>query len=223
MTVNRAFHEILIEESVGSWLRPYEVFPVSSRAAFIETIVDAVSVHSLKIRNIANGVGDSLKQHFEHKFGQSGSPRYREAQRNFTESMAAYSIVTYLLQVINRFHSPVHCPPFSLPFLWIDGLVVWLPGKLQIKDRHNGNILLDNAGHLIHIDFGFMLTNSPGGVNFENAPFKLTHELLEVMDSDGSGKPSEMYDYFKLLCIRTFLAFRKHHDRIIELVEMLSV
>ncbi|XP_008808468.2 phosphatidylinositol 4-kinase beta 1 isoform X2 [Phoenix dactylifera] len=93
---------------------------------------------------------------------------------------------------------------------------------LQIKDRHNGNLLIDEEGHIIHIDFGFMLSNSPGGVNFESAPFKLTRELLEVMDSDAEGTPSEFFDYFKLLCIQGFLTCRKHAERIILLVEMLQ-
>ncbi|XP_004502930.1 phosphatidylinositol 4-kinase beta 1 isoform X1 [Cicer arietinum] len=93
---------------------------------------------------------------------------------------------------------------------------------LQVKDRHNGNLLLDEEGHIIHIDFGFMLSNSPGGVNFESAPFKLTRELLEVMDSDAEGLPSEFFDYFKVLCIQGFLTCRKHAERIILLVEMLQ-
>ncbi|RZC44217.1 hypothetical protein C5167_037163 [Papaver somniferum] len=93
---------------------------------------------------------------------------------------------------------------------------------LQVKDRHNGNLLMDEEGHIIHIDFGFMLSNSPGGVNFESAPFKLTRELLEVMDSDAEGIPSEFFDYFKVLCIQGFLTCRKHAERIILLVEMMQ-
>ncbi|KAI4317111.1 hypothetical protein L6164_025015 [Bauhinia variegata] len=93
---------------------------------------------------------------------------------------------------------------------------------LQVKDRHNGNLLMDEEGHIIHIDFGFMLSNSPGGVNFESSPFKLTRELLEVMDSDAEGVPSEFFDYFKVLCIQGFLTCRKHAERIILLVEMLQ-
>ncbi|KAK6922825.1 Phosphatidylinositol 3-/4-kinase, catalytic domain [Dillenia turbinata] len=93
---------------------------------------------------------------------------------------------------------------------------------LQVKDRHNGNLLIDEEGHIIHIDFGFMLSNSPGGVNFESAPFKLTRELLEVMDSDAEGVPSEFFDYFKVLCIQGFLTCRKHAERIVLLVEMLQ-
>ena len=36
-------------------------------------------------------------------------------------------------------------------------------------------MLIDSQGHIIHIDFGFLLTLSPGGINFESAPFKMTN------------------------------------------------
>lgn len=69
---------------------------------------------------------------------------------------------------------------------------------MQVRDRHNGNILVDDEGRLCHIDFGFMLASSPGGVNFESAPFKLSREMLEVMDSNSEGRASELFDYFKV-------------------------
>ena len=82
---------------------------------------------------------------------------------------------------------------------------------LQIKDRHNGNILLDRDGHLIHIDFGFMLSNSPGNIGFEAAPFKLPLEYIEVLGGVNSGP----YLEFRRLFLEGFEAARKHCDRIV--------
>ena len=37
--------------------------------------------------------------------------------------------------------------------------------------------MLDSQGHIVHIDFGFLLSNAPGkGLKFEKAPFQLTQE-----------------------------------------------
>jgi len=90
---------------------------------------------------------------------------------------------------------------------------------LQIKDRHNGNILLDTKGHVIHIDFGFMLSRSPGGnFNVESAPFKLTDEYIALME----GPRSIHFKKFRELCIKTFMELRKHRHKIILLVEMMA-
>ena len=55
--------------------------------------------------------------------------------------------------------------------------------------------MLKDQGQLFHIDFGFFLTNAPGGgtIQFESAPFKLTKEYVDIM----GGPESEMFIYFK--------------------------
>lgn len=88
---------------------------------------------------------------------------------------------------------------------------------LQVKDRHNGNILLDAEGHIIHIDFGFILSNNPGNMAFEQAPFKLTSDFVELM----GGPRSASFQQFRSLCVRAFLVARKYRHRFILLVEMM--
>ena len=69
---------------------------------------------------------------------------------------------------------------------------------LGLKDRHNGNILLDNKGHVIHIDFGFLLGTAPGGsFSLERVPFKLTAEHVEAM---GGWQSDGFADFVVLLC-----------------------
>ncbi|CAI2382541.1 unnamed protein product [Moneuplotes crassus] len=89
---------------------------------------------------------------------------------------------------------------------------------LQIKDRHNGNILLDTEGHIMHIDFGFLLTNAPGkGLNFEKAPFKLTDDFIEVLE----GPESKYFKKFREKLISGFSAIQKKAEQLICLVEMM--
>ena len=88
---------------------------------------------------------------------------------------------------------------------------------IQVKDRHNGNILLHSDGHLIHIDFGFILSTSPRNLGFETSPFKLTPEFVEVM----GGNQSKMFHEFKSLILHGLVAARKHMDKVVNLVEIM--
>jgi phosphatidylinositol 4-kinase B len=172
---------ILAKDRVPVWLCPYEIVALSNRGGIIEAIPDTISIASLKKND---STYTTLAQFFLDHFDE-GEDR-EDAKANFVESLAAYSIVCFIL---------------------------------QIKDRHNGNILLDTCGHLIHIDFGFFFLSSPGkNSGFESAPFKLTREFVEVMD----GPTSLKFRTFRELCCRTFLSLRKHCLEIILLVEMLS-
>ncbi|RXH88260.1 hypothetical protein DVH24_042331 [Malus domestica] len=92
---------------------------------------------------------------------------------------------------------------------------------LQPKDRHNGNLLFDSVGRLVHIDFGFILETSPGGnMRFESAHFKLSHEMTQLLDPSGVMK-SDTWNQFVSLCVKGYLAARRYMDGIINTVSLM--
>lgn len=204
---------IWADAGVPVWVKIMRILVTGESSGLIETITNGVSLHSLK-RSLTLALIESgqnprrriatLKDHFVKTFGATDSEPYKAAVDAFTRSLAAYSMISYIL---------------------------------QLKDRHNGNVLIDNEGHIVHIDFGFMLSNSPGSVGFEAAPFKFTYEYLEVLG--GVGSPD--YENFKKLCKQAFqgeytrpspplrcdannhvLGLRRSADNIIDLVSMMG-
>jgi phosphatidylinositol 4-kinase len=173
------FHRIFTNAKLPLYIAPYDILVLSPEACLIETVKDAMSIHQFKEDSKC-----SLLEHFTKKHGGIDTVGFKESQCNFIESVAGYSLITYILQV---------------------------------KDRHNGNILIDNNGHVVHIDFGFVLGNSPGGINFETSPFKLPQEYIDFM----GGLDGPMWQFFQVTLISGFLELRKHYDEIVGLIDMM--
>lgn len=76
---------------------------------------------------------------------------------------------------------------------------------LGLKDRHNGNIMIDVYGRLIFIDFGFAMGMAPGHeFSLERASFKLTQDYIDIM----GGFDSECFAEFKRLFTEGLLIAR---------------
>lgn len=86
---------------------------------------------------------------------------------------------------------------------------------LALKDRHNGNILLDTRGRLVHIDFGFVLGFATGGsFSLEQwAPFKFTKNMLDLI-----GDINRFIDAFA----NALIAARDILDEVATLIEIMQ-
>lgn len=183
---------------------------------------------------------NDLLDFFVAKYGGEDTVEFQRARLNFIQSMAAYSVACYIL---------------------------------QIKDRHNGNIMIDGEGHIVHIgklitsvwdstrtkvviDFGFLfdideffpiflsefsayliaLSSTSWsksissairwntetqtffqGVKFEPNSFKLTHEMVVLM----GGRYSQGYQLFQQLTVKAFLAIRPYTDQLVSTVQLM--
>lgn len=174
------FRGIFNDVGLDVYVYPYRVTATAPGCGVIDVLPNSISRDMLG-REAVNGLYD----YFISKYGAESSIKFQEARNQFVKSMAAYSVISYLL---------------------------------QFKDRHNGNIMVDDAGHILHIDFGFCFDIAPGGVRFERAPFKLTSEMVAVM---GGSTSSSSYNQFEELCIKAFLASRQHAEKLCHLVVLM--
>jgi len=177
MQLIKMMADIFKKANINLSLTTYEIIITSRTSGLIEFIPDSISIDGLK-KKTGSDLNTFYRNFFLHHF--------KEAQKNFAESLAAYSLVTYIL---------------------------------NIKDRHNGNIMIDIQGKIIHIDFGFILGISPGNVGFETAPFKMTKEYVNLLD----GINSEMYKYFLSILTKGFLEIRKYFDSFVKVIEIMGI
>jgi phosphatidylinositol 4-kinase len=174
-----AFRGIFHSVGLDVYVNPYRVTATAPGCGVIDVLPNSISRDMLG-REAVNGLYD----YFISKYGGEDSIKFQEARNNFVKSMAAYSVISFLL---------------------------------QFKDRHNGNIMIDDAGHILHIDFGFCFDIVPGGVKFERAPFKLTQEMVSVM----GGPDAQAYKWFEELCVKSFLASRPHAEHLAHMVSVM--
>ncbi|KAI5779511.1 hypothetical protein EDC01DRAFT_303291 [Geopyxis carbonaria] len=174
------FRSIFNSVGLDVFVFPYRVTATAPGCGVIDVLPKSISRDMLG-RDYDMGLYD----YFVSKYGGEDSIKFQEARNCFVKSMAAYSVISYLL---------------------------------KFKDRHNGNIMLDDAGHIIHIDFGFCFDIAPGGITFERAPFKLTAEMVSVM---GGSTESQPYLWFEELCIKSFLVCRQYVDKLTHCVVLM--
>ena len=166
MQMIRYLQSIWPKES--TWLNCYHIEATGPDTGLIETIKASSDLDRIKKQEGFT----SLRDLFIERHGPPESEGFKTAQANFGNSLAAYSIV-----------------------MWI----------LKLRDRHNGNLMLDEAGHFFHIDFGFCLGHSTGkgiGGLVECSKFKLTEEYIALLD----GRGSPVYERFCASCVAAMQA-----------------
>ena len=223
------FQNIFIQEDLDIFVKPYKIVPISDSAGLVEFLEGAHSIDRIKKSGAASGSSSSSSSSSSsfspspfinsnsngngngNGNGNSNSNSNANGNSNFTPTLRRF-----FEHQFGEAYTFTHAHA-------VDNFVKSLVGYslltycLQVKDRHNANILLDSDGHIIHIDYGFILGDSPGmNINFENAPFKLTKEYVEVL----GGLDSEAMKTFQRLFIKGFFALQKHVEAIATIVKL---
>lgn len=88
---------------------------------------------------------------------------------------------------------------------------------LAVGDRHLENLLIDQTGHLFHVDFGFIFGKNPPFKNTAQPPIRICLEMMEAL----GGPKSKDYTEFLETCVQCFAYLRKYRNHIINMVYLM--
>ena len=193
------FNDFFSEEGLNIHLKTFNVISNSS-GGFLQTIINSVSI--AKINKITFPYED--KYSFESVSGiKNNNLNYYDSNlKNYFIFKFGKDTEEFKKAIINFVSSFVG---YSLICYFF-----------EIKDRNNGNILIDEEGNVIHIDFGFLFDKTPGNIKFERAPFKFTNDFIELI----GGIESNYFFLFQDLFFKGFKIIRKNYDTVILMVEL---
>ncbi|KAF4717374.1 Phosphatidylinositol 3-kinase catalytic subunit type 3, partial [Perkinsus olseni] len=86
---------------------------------------------------------------------------------------------------------------------------------LGIGDRHLDNLMVDDEGHMFHVDFGYIFGRDPKPLP---PPMKLCKEMVEGM----GGQNSEYFRLFRQYCYSAYRILRMNSKLILSLVGLVQ-
>lgn len=135
------FKNVFNSVGLDLYLFPYRVLATAPGCGIIDVVPNATSRDEMGRTKV-----NDLYSYFVDTYGGVNSEAFKNARWQFIQSMAAYSVACYIL---------------------------------QIKDRHNGNIMIDADGHIVHIG-----ESSPGSTF--NLAQSCAHPLTVVLQTSAS-------------------------------------
>eukprot|EP01040_Poterioochromonas_malhamensis_P011546 gene11546-12593_t len=135
MQLIECFQKIFQYEHDEIFVKPYQILFAGPNSGLIEFLEGTTSVDRIKKLFLRSGVSS----------GNGPNPADPNIPPTTTSSSSSGFSGSGNFMSLSEY--------FALHF----GVLPLITYLLQVKDRHNANILIDSEGHIIHIDFGFIL------------------------------------------------------------------
>lgn len=188
LQITEIFSRAFQEAGLNLYVYPYKVVATDPGCGVIECVPESASRDQLGRQTNSN-----LLEYFEKQYGQVHSKEFQQARKKYIESLAAYSIVLYILQIKDR-----HNGNFMLT---TDGYLVHIDFGFMFESSPGGNMGFETDFKLCHEMVSLMC----------GKPYSQVDDPAIT----------DCFKQFEKLLCRAFLAIRPYSKEIITLVDFM--